>query len=110
MARRAASAAHAHFAEAYQHAAAGLRTPKTELWTEAREQHHLIELALYGLIVRARENLVIDDFARSVERSLQEQLAGFRMRRRTNHSGNRERCQAFQARRLHQIQRQIVRY
>src|SRR5580704_9540159 len=103
MARRAASAADPHFAEAYQHAAAGLRTPKTELWTEAREQHHLIELALDGLVVRARDNLVIDDFARCIERSLQEQLPGFRMRGRTDHSRNRERRQAFQARRLHQV-------
>src|SRR5580658_10194208 len=67
---RAASAANSHFAEAYQHAAARLRTSETELRPEAREEHYLIKLALHGLIVGARENLVINHFARCVQRRL----------------------------------------
>ena len=57
----ATSTADANFAEAHQHAATVLRTPETELWTETREQHHLIELALHSTVIRARENFVRDN-------------------------------------------------
>src|SRR5271163_2808831 len=64
----AGSASNAHFAEAYQHAAPRLRTSKAELRAEPREEHHLIQLALHGLIIGAGKNLVVDHFARSIQR------------------------------------------
>jgi hypothetical protein len=64
------STADANFAETQENSATVLRTPKTQLRAETREQHDLIDLALHGTVSRASEDFVGNNLPFRVERGL----------------------------------------
>ena len=63
----------ADFAEAEEHAAAGLRTTEAGLRPEVGEHHHLVDLAQHGLIIGASQDPVGDDLALRVQSRFQQQ-------------------------------------
>ena len=63
----------ADFAEAEEHAAAGLRTTEAGLRPEVGEHHHLVNLAQHGLITGASQDSVGDNLALRVQSSFKQQ-------------------------------------
>ena len=105
---RRASALHAHFAEAEEHAAARRRNSKTYARAETREQQELIELMRYGGIGGAGNNPIRDDLALRVERRFQQQSARRGVTFLCDHAGHRKWRQALEPRGMNEIERQIV--
>src|ERR1700685_1372260 len=98
----------ADFAKANQNLAAVSRTSEAELRTKARKQQNLINLMPHRGIVRTGQNVVRHNFTLSVERGLKHQHTGIRMAFGGYHSRDRKWRQAFQARGLNEVQRQII--
>jgi hypothetical protein len=97
----------ADFAEADQDAAAGGGDAEAEFGRETREHHDLIELVVDRGVIGASENGVRDDLALGVESGFDGEDAGAADRAGVD-SGNLERGEAFEARGLDEMERQVV--
>lgn len=100
----------ADLAEAQQDAPTPGRTAKAQLRAEARKHQKLIDLPLDGGIIGTGKNLIEDDLSLRVERRLQKQTTGTRHAIRLRDVLNRKGSQAFDFRRLDQVERKIVRH